>query len=162
MTVRRWGSRPVWVGSAVVCGLAVGCAGSASNKHDVRLIASAKPYEPDIPIPNGFKLVDPASEDRSTGVSRLYLRHLYTGQADKYAVRSFYREQMPLARWTMVSAGNVRGVCTLRFEKGNESCDIEIRDAGKGLGRHTEIQVLIAQQQRGSGVADPQATGNSK
>jgi hypothetical protein len=147
---------------AVVCGAAAGCAPAASNKHDVRLIASARPYEPDIPIPNGFKLLDDASEDRSTGVSRLYLRHLYTGRADKYAVRSFYREQMPLARWTMVSAGNVRGVCNLRFEKGDESCDVEIRDAGQGLGRHTEIQVLISQQQRGSGVADPQATGKSK
>ena len=162
MTAELLRGRSVWVGLLVVCGLVPGCASSGSGKHDVRLIASAKPYEPDIPMPAGFRLVDSASEDRSTGVSRLYLRHLYTGQADKYAVRNFYREQMPLARWTMVSAGNIRGVCTLRFEKGNESCDVDIRDAGQGLGRHTEIQVLVSQQQRGSGAADPRVKGNSQ
>lgn len=162
MTAGLLRSRSAWVGVLLVCALAVGCASSPSGKHDVRLVASARPHEPDIPIPAGFKLVDSASEDRSTGVSRLYLRHMYTGRADKYAVRNFYREQMPLARWTMVSAGNIRGVCTLRFEKGNESCDVDIRDAGQGLGRHTEIQVLVSQQQRGSGVADPRAKGNSR
>ncbi len=160
MTIEYRGWRSVCIGLLAVCAMLVGCARSSSSELDFRLIASARPYEPDIPIPTGFELVDRDSEDRSTGVSRLYLRHLYTGKADKYAVRRFYREQMPLARWTMVSAGNVRGVCTLRFEKGSESCEVEIRDVRQGLGKHIDIQVLVSQEQRGSGVADSGATGN--
>ncbi|HUU84441.1 MAG TPA: hypothetical protein VM243_13150 [Phycisphaerae bacterium] len=152
----------LWMGALLIAGLATGCDPSASGKHDVRLIASSRPYEPDIPIPAGFRLMDIASEDRSTGVSRLYLRHLYTGKADKYAVRNFYREQMPLVRWTLVSAGTVRGVYSLRFEKGNESCDIEIRDAEQGLQRHVQVQVLVSQQQRGAGTADARAQGNRR
>lgn len=158
MVFKTLAERPVQVALFLVCAAAAGCHGTASKGHEVRLVCSARPYEPDIPIPVGFKLVDSASEDRSTGVARLYLRHLYTGQADKYAVRNFYREQMPLARWSKVSEGNVRGVCTLRFEKSNESCTVEIRDAGRGMGRHTEIQILVSQEQRGSGARDAQTT----
>jgi hypothetical protein len=126
----------------------------------VRLIASSKPYEPDVPIPVGFKLVDEASEDRSTGVSRLYLRHLYHGKADKHAVRSFYREQMPLARWIKVSDGNVQGKITLRFEKGSESCTIEIREKPGRMGTSTEVQVLVSQEQRGADTAKAAGTRN--
>ena len=87
-----------WVTMFAVGCVAAGCNQTRSGGHEVRLIASSRPYEPDVPIPVGFRLVDEASEDRSTGVSRLYLRHLYHGKADKHAVRGFYREQMPLAR----------------------------------------------------------------
>ena len=160
MTVEMVAERPILLAVLVGCGVAAGCSGTASRGQEVRLVCSARPYEPDIPLPIGFKLVDPASEDRSPGVARLYLRHLYTGKADKYAVRNFYREQMPLARWSKVSEGNVRGVCTLRFEKGSESCTVDIRDAGSGMGRHTEIQVLVSQEQRGSGAGDAQAIRN--
>jgi hypothetical protein len=145
------GTRTAWVlGFAVwlACGVLCGC--SNSEQQSVRLVPSTRAFEPDIPIPAGFELVDGASEDRSTGTSRLYLRHLYMGKADKYAVRNFYREQMPLARWIKVSEGNVRGVCSFRFEKGNESCTLEIRDTERRFSRRTQIQVLVSQEQRGS------------
>ncbi|MHC4064321.1 MAG: hypothetical protein ACYSUI_07450 [Planctomycetota bacterium] len=162
MAVESLARGPMRVALFLMCALATGCTGTGSKGRQVRLVSSPRPYERDIPIPIGFKLVDPASEDRSTGVARLYLRHLYTGKADKYAVRNFYREQMPLARWTMVSDGNVRGVCTLRFEKASESCTVEIRDAGKGLGKRTEVQILASQEQRGSGAQDAQALRNQR
>lgn len=130
-----------------------GCNTSSEGK-ELRLIASARPYESDIPLPAGFRIVDEASEDRSTGVSRLYLRHVYRGQADKHAVRNFYREQMPLARWVKASDGNVGGRITMRFEKGHESCTIEIRDVDGGLRDVTEIQVLVSQEQRGPGTGE--------
>jgi hypothetical protein len=149
-TAARRGS--VWAVSVAVCCVALGCTQSRSSRQEVRLLASAKPYEADIPIPTGFKLVDEASEDRSTGMSRLYLRHLYRGQADKYAVRGFYREQMPLARWVKVSDGNVAGRISLRFEKGNESCTIDIREVPGHMRSTTEIQVLVTQEQGGSGT----------
>lgn len=128
-----------------VCVAPAGCTGSGNQ--EVRLLASSKPYEADIPVPNGFKLVDEASEDRATGVSRLYLRHVYRGQADIHAVRNFYREQMPLARWIKVSDGNVAGRMTLRFEKGNESCTIDIHEVPGRVRKCTEIQVIVSQEQ---------------
>ena len=148
----------VWVATLMVaCCVVVGCNQARSGSREVRLIASSRPYEADVPIPVGFKLVDEASEDRSTGVARLYLRHLYRGRGDKHAVRNFYREQMPLARWVKVSDGNVQGKITMRFEKSNESCTIEIRESAGRVSTCTEVQVLVSQEQRGS---DPPAAGD--
>ncbi|MCP4251041.1 MAG: hypothetical protein GY778_28725 [bacterium] len=149
----------LWIGGLAACLTAAGCSGAASKGREIRLVASARPYELDLPIPVGFKLEDSASEDHSTGVARLYLRHLYVGGADKYAVRNFYREQMPLSRWSKVSDQNIRGVCTLRFEKGSESCTVEIRESGRGLATRTQVQVLVAQEQRGSGPGGMSAPG---
>lgn len=150
--------RRLIVATMVACGAAAGCSQTRTPGQEVRLVASSRPYEVDIPTPAGFKLVDEASEDRSTGTARLYLRHLYVGRADKYAVRNFYREQMPLARWVKVSEGNIRGVCSFRFEKGNESCTVDIRDADSGLSKMTEVQVLVSQEQRGAATADSAGT----
>jgi len=148
MIAKSLGKRAGGTVALLACSLTWGCSQNDSGTQQVRLVSSTRAPEPDIPIPAGFQLVDEASEDRSTGVSRLYLRHLYVGKADKYAVRNFYREHMPLARWQKVSDGNVRGVCTLRFEKGSESCTVDIRDAGTGMGRRTQIQILVSQEQR--------------
>ncbi len=130
---------PIWV----LCGCQPG-----AGSQEIRLIASARPYEADIPVPSGFVLVDKASEDQSTGVSRLYLRHIYRGGANKHAVRTFYRDQMPLARWHRVSDGNVRGSITMVFEKGVESCTIDIGDAEDGLRTSTQVQILVHQVER--------------
>jgi hypothetical protein len=139
------------MGAAVlILALLTGSGCSQQPEKIERLVAAPRPYEPDVPIPSGFRIVDDATEDRSTGTMRLYLRHVYTGAADKYAVRNFYREQMPLARWSKVSDGNVRGLCTLRFVKGNESCVVEIGDASQFK---TRIQVLVSLEQRGNEVS---------
>ncbi len=126
-----------------------GCKSSQSVYESVRLAPMHQPFESDIPVPRGFCFVESASEDRSTGTSRLYLRHLYAGNAHKLNVRNFYREQMPLARWVEVSAGSVKGEYMLRFEKGNESCTVLIRDRS-GVSSGTEVQVIISQEQRGA------------
>ena len=128
----------------VWCG---GC-NSPTATQPVRLIA-ARPFESDIPVPSGFVLVDSASEDRSTGVSRLYLRHLYEGQADKHSVRLFYRAQMPLARWVKVSDGSVKGEITMRFEKAAESCTLLIADSNDRMGGRTHVRVIVAREERG-------------
>ena len=128
-TSRRWAPGLVIMFAGVSMW---GCTQAGSGGQEVRLVAASTPYETDIPRPSGFALVEDVSEDRSTGTSRLYLRHVYVGKADKYAVRNFYREQMPLCRWVKVSEGTVRGVCSLRFEKGSESCTLEISDTGGG------------------------------
>lgn len=111
----------------------------------IRLLPSPRPYERDIPMPTGFQIMDQLGESRSTGARRLYLRHVYEGRANKYAVRNFYKEQMPLAGWVKVSEGNVRGRITVRYEKATESCAVEINEAGVGRIR---VQIIIAQEER--------------
>ncbi len=134
--------------------LAAGCGQNLKDIREVRLIP-ARPYELDVPVPIGFALIDQASEDRSTGTSRLYLRHLYRGQADKYAIRNFYREQMPLARWSKMSDGNVKGNIDMRFEKGSESCTISITEAKTFLRPTAEIQIIVAREEKGKAPPTP-------
>lgn len=129
--------------------LALGAGCSTRTDQSVRLSPSARPFESDIPVPVGFWLVEPASEDASTGTRRLYLRHTYEGRDQKIAVRAFYREQMPLCRWVKVSDGNVKGEYTLRYEKGGESCTVQIRDS-EGLSGGSRVQVIVSQEQRGA------------
>jgi calcineurin-like phosphoesterase family protein len=112
-------------------------------------LVRGRPFEPDLPVPANFALVEQASEDRSTGTRRLYLRHVYTGSADKYAVRNFYREQMPLARWTKVSDGNVQGFLTMRFEKNDESCSVTITGSAHAFSNKTKVQIVVAREEWG-------------
>jgi hypothetical protein len=63
------------------------------------------------------------------------------GSADPHAIRTFYREQMPLLGWDRVSDQQVKGRITLRFEKRNEVCTVEIEDAG--MVSRTKIQVIV-------------------
>jgi hypothetical protein len=125
-----------------------GCQSPRQVEHSVRLVPAARPYEPDIPVPVGFRFVEEASEDRSTGMARLYLRHVYEGKANKFNVRDFYRDQMALARWVKVSDGNVKGEYSMRWEKGDDACNIVIRDRGRSR-LLTEVQVIISQEARG-------------
>ena len=142
--------RMALVGAILVLAVCwAGCEGSKSSYQSIRLAPMARPPESDIPVPAGFGFVESASEDRSTGSSRLYLRHVYAGSAHKLNVRNFYREQMPLARWVKVSDGSVKGEYTMRFEKGNEACSVLIRDR-KGMSGGAEVQVIISQEQRGA------------
>ncbi len=139
---------------AVTALFTCGCVQSLESNPHLRLVAG-RPLEPDVPIPAGFVMVDQASEDRSTGSSRLYLRHVYEGRADKYAIRNFYRQEMPLSRWTRVSDGNIKGVINMRFEKGSrfengsESCTVTISDGSKTYNSGVLIQVVIAREERG-------------
>ena len=140
------------VGLGVVLPFLVsGCETPDQRKDQaVRLIATSRPYEKDIPLPAGFTIVERAMEDHSTGQSRTYLRHVYSGRADKFAVRRFYREQMPLLRWAKMSDSAIKGSFTMRFAKGNEVCVICIGDEGNIFGKKTLVQVKVAQEQRGT------------
>ena len=145
MCFARFGRRVTVIGLAM---FVAGCAADVGGSRHVRLMRG-RPFEPDIPVPAGFVLVEKASEDRSTGTSRLYLRHLYEGEGDKYAARNFYREYMPLVRWTKVSDGNIKGSFNMRFEKGNESCTVTVTDEKKIFSTYTRIQVVVAREERG-------------
>jgi hypothetical protein len=133
--------RPVLVAAALVLFALSGCAGSGRAVGP--LIASQTPYERDIPLPEGFRLIDRSSEDWASANLR-YLRHSYGGRADKHVVREFYRTQMPLVRWSQVSDNNVRGRYTMRFVKGAESCMVTIHDGTAWTARTAVIEVVIA------------------
>jgi hypothetical protein len=133
-----------------------GCSQGTRSGEDGRLLPVANPYERDIPLPMGFEMVEDACEDQMTGTRRLYLRHTYEGRAsDKYLVRDFYEEQMPRARWSLVSNRNVKGTYALRFEKGSEACTITIRDANGSLSVNTQIEVVVVQEERGTSPGEP-------
>ncbi len=120
-----------------------GCAEPGSRHREAVLVASPQPYERDIPLPRGFRLVEKSSEDWSSGPLR-YLRHRYRGRADKVAVFRFYREQMPLVRWTQISEGNVHGRYSLRFERKTEACRVTIEDRPSIMLGQVIIEVLIS------------------
>lgn len=122
--------------------VAGGCHGTSAAVQRVVPVASTDPYEQDIPLPVGFVLADHSSEDWSGGSIR-YLRHRYVGVADKFAIRRFYREQMPLLRWKAVGDSHVRGRIVMRFERGRESNTVTIENDGRGRSGRLAIDVLI-------------------
>ncbi|MBN1514709.1 MAG: hypothetical protein JXB13_22035 [Phycisphaerae bacterium] len=141
---------------AIIGMMSAGCSQGVQTGKDGRLLPQANPYARDIPVPMGFRMVEDACEDQLTGTRRLYLRHTYEGRSrDKLAVRSFYEEQMPRARWTLVSNRNVKGTFALRFEKGGEACTITIRDAGRSLSANTQIEAVVVQEERGTSPGEP-------
>ncbi|MBN1490045.1 MAG: hypothetical protein JXA69_09020 [Phycisphaerae bacterium] len=119
----------------------VGCQGGGKS-GDGRMVARPVPYIPDVPVPATFKLVDKMTDDYSSGGVRV-VRHEYEGGCDTAALRAFYQEQMPTYRWTRISDQNIQGEITLRFEKGNESCDIVIRPKSGGWGDRAAVRVVI-------------------
>jgi len=108
--------------------LAAGC-GDGREGGVTRLSPRGVPFLSGVPVPTKFDLVDKNTEDYESG-GRRWARHWYRGHAPRHAVRNFYREQMPLMGWSRVSDQNVKGTISIRFEKKNESCTVEIEPAG--------------------------------
>lgn len=138
-------------GFALVVGLLLGSACGPQAGGPMRMMAKERPYYADVPVPMGFKFLAEASEDSMTGRRRLYARHVYEGRADLFSVLNFYKDRMPQYNWQMVNAVNVKGVHTLQFEKGQESCSMEIRNAkSKWGGSKVRVQMIIMQEERGT------------
>jgi hypothetical protein len=85
----------------------------------------------EVAVPDGFKLVESHSMDHESAGQRM-ARHEYQGKGDPFAVRNFYRQQMPQMGWERVSDQSVKGVITMRFEKRREVCTVQIRAAEFG------------------------------
>ena len=133
----------------VVCAfpMFVGCATPDATGTAAQLTAG-RSLEPDIPVPAGFELVERSSEDLSTGRGRLYLRHDYEGAADKFAIRTFYREQMPICRWRLIDDAHVAGDLTLQFEKKTERCTVRITDRKGWFERRARVRVTVSRRER--------------
>ncbi len=104
------------------------------------LVAQGRPPVPDIPVPIGFKLDEKKSRNLAAAGLR-WVIHQYTGRPSKYAVARFYRKQMPISRWTLVTDVFTEGTVWLDFQKGNERCHIRV--TGGGLFSSTRIRVEL-------------------
>ena len=144
--VRRSGCRGSRV--AVICtlaaGLLAGCnsGSSGSSKKSgglERLSPRGVSFLEEVPVPEGFRLVEGHSMDHESAGQRM-ARHEYKGSADPFAVRNFYRQQMPQMGWGRVSDQSFKGVITMRFEKTREVCTVQIRSAAFG---HSIINVEV-------------------
>lgn len=137
---------------AVLLAVVGGCSAAGPIAPSGPLRPMPDPPLADVPVPVGFRLQERSCEDWSSGAIR-YVRHRYLGKADKYAVRKFYREQMPLLRWSAVSEGQVSGRHTLRFKRPKESCTITVSDADRDSARTgvIAIEVMIAPDRDSTG-----------
>ena len=104
------------------------------------LVGLARPPIADLPVPLGFSLRESKSRNFTAAGAR-YIDHVYNGSADKFAVARFYKRQMPISRWTMVTDMFVQGDIMLDFEKDTERCRVTITDGG--LFNSTVIKVAL-------------------
>lgn len=115
------------------------------------LVAQSRPPVPDLPVPVSFGLNEDRSRSFAAAGAR-YVDHVYAGRADKFSVGRFYKRQMPINRWTLVTDIFAQGSVTLDFEKEGERCHIVI-DETNNLFHPTQITVQLFT----SGRIDPAA-----
>ncbi len=98
---------------------------------------------PDLPVPACMKIKTSVSYSHEGAGSR-NVDYTYQGWVDIRRVHRFYREQMPLNRWQMLSDHYTRGVYTMTFQKDREICTVTIR---KTTIFWTAVRLLIQQPQ---------------
>lgn len=123
-----------------------------------RLVAGQQPTIPDVPQPVGFENIEQVSEYALSASRRLYVRQVFRGRANPHALRNFYAETMPHHRWRKTSEVSVKGVHTMRFEKGAESCTITISRAAAARSNQLNVQVLILQEDYRTSDIQPRQT----
>jgi hypothetical protein len=92
------------------------------------LVAMRRPPIEDLPVPIGYYLEDGSRDFAAAGAR--YIDHVFKGRADKFAVGRFYKRQMPISRWTLVTSMFVEGDIILDFEKDTERCRVTVSDIG--------------------------------
>jgi hypothetical protein len=141
---------------AVVATAGIGCqqTASSSSGEPERLRPAARPYILDAPEPAGFELIDKLSEDHATPGWR-YVRYTFKGRADRQAVLSYYREQLPLNKWTYLSRQSLAGEYKLLFEKPNEQCTVTIEpESGDWFSNGSRVSVVIRPLRRTGQMKD--------
>jgi hypothetical protein len=129
---------PKWI-VAVLAALALACGCTKTETIDASsgaprqmrspndLVAQARPPIPDVPLPIGFDLDEGKSRNFAAAGLR-WVDHFYKGGSDKFAVARFYKRQMPVNRWTLVTDMFTQGQIMLDFEKGAERCRVIVSD----------------------------------
>ena len=139
-------------------------AGDTSREASVlaRLLPQARPPIPDLPVPLGFSLVQKKSRSFAAAGAR-YIDHVYAGGGEKFAVQRFYKQYMPISRWTLVTDMFVQGDIQLDFEKQTERCRITITDGS--LFNPVSVEVALWTSGRIVPIAPPgemPSTNNKK
>ena len=93
----------------------------------------------DVPCPAGFELVSEQSFILESGEVRAGILK-YTGKANAQEVVLFYKAQMPMYNWALLSILE-HEEHLLNFERENESCIVAIRSRGSS---RAEISVSLA------------------
>jgi len=81
----------------------------------------------DVPIPAGFRMAN----DSQTYLAPNQLRiahHHYKGGDDFLSVARFYREQLPLKGWTLLSQQQNGGIVILAFSKPTEDLTVTVSE----------------------------------
>ncbi len=117
--------------------------GDSSSEAPVELVAMARPPIPDLPVPIGFKLDQGRSRNLAAAGIR-WIDHLYKGKADKFSVARFYRRQMPLTRWTLVTEMFAKGNLTLDFERQSDRCHVTVSDGSLFHPTYVHIELWTA------------------
>jgi hypothetical protein len=99
----------------------------SSAEAPVELVAMGRPPIPDLPVPIGFELDQGRSRNLAAAGVR-WVDHLYKGKADKFSVARFYRKQMPLSRWVLVTEMFAKGDLKLAFERQSDRCHVTLSD----------------------------------
>jgi hypothetical protein len=105
-----------------------------------------------VPVPRGFDKDERAS-DSVEGAGVRFARQQYVGYADAYAIREFYKEQMPLSGWQEVTTSDNKGTTVIRFESSNEECTVTIEPTG--FFNRSRIKVFVKPFKRN--VSEPPA-----
>jgi len=106
----------------------------------LQLVAKAHPPILDVPVPMGFELDEGRSRNFAAAGAR-YVDHLYKGGEDRFAVARFYKRQMPISRWVLVTDMFVQGDIMLDFEKETERCRIVVCDGSMLSPTHLKVQL---------------------
>jgi hypothetical protein len=105
-----------------------GCATSGKTNTPQVLEPQAILKFSDLPIPNGFELLEKESYSfENAGVRVAVLR--YKGKANIDQIINFYKEQLPMYGWTISNIIEY-GERLLNLEKGNELCVINLSAKG--------------------------------
>ena len=106
----------------------------------IELVAQGRPPISDLPVPVGFNLDESRSRNFAAAGAR-YVDHVYRGGADKFAVARFYKRQMPISRWVLVTDMFVQGDIMLDFEKETQRCRIIVAEGSMFHSCHVKVQL---------------------
>lgn len=85
----------------------------------------------DIPVPSGFKIIPQNSYSfESSGIRVGVLK--YIGKANPDQVVNFYREQMPMYKWSLLNVVEY-GDRLMNFERENETCIVSLAPKGSSI-----------------------------
>jgi hypothetical protein len=123
----------------------MGLSKSPGGPEGLTASAVRHPTLEDIPVPNGFMLVDDHSVGRSSGSLRV-VRFEFVGSMERALVNRFYKQYMAGGGWTLKKETFDRGIYDMHFENDTEECLIRLRPEQK----KTVIVVDLGPLPRGS------------